>query len=425
MIKKILVSILLGLIHGIGFLGKGFATFFLIFRGPLKSIDNFLFHIFFLPLYKGYRFLKRIIFGGSHFRKEIWGKWGLGITVILLFVFGFTSSIEASSLRQGRGTELFFYSLFGTSHEEVVGEIKKEDTAKEVASYLSEEAVLSSPQNFGIPIDYIEEGEALTAFGGTALIQPIVFVSDESVAPRTEVETYIVRQGDTASTIARTFGLNINTILWANNLSTRSIIRPGDKLSILPINGVLYKVKRNDTISKIAKALRADSDKILEYNMLTSASTLQVGEKLIVPGGKKQQTYYAPSQSIFASPAPKSNLGMIWPTTSRRITQYYWWKHTAIDIGGKRGLPIYAVDSGVVEYSGWGTGYGRQIVINHQNGIKTRYAHANTLYVNKGDGVEQGQVIMEMGNTGWSTGPHLHFEIYINGRRVNPLEYIR
>lgn len=425
LIKKILISIFLSFIHGIGYLGKGFASFFLLFQGPLKFFDNLFFRIFILPLYKGYRFLKRIILGGPHFRRKIWGKWGLGVTILLLFIFGFTSTIEASSLREGRGTELFFYSLFGSSGEEIVEEIKREGRTKEISSYLSEEALSASPQNVGIPIDYIEEDLALTAFGGTALIQPIVFISDESIAPRTEVETHIVQAGDTASTIARKFGLNINTILWANDLSTRSIIRPGDKLKIMPVNGVLYKVKRNDTISKIAKELDADAEKIMGFNMLTSASTLQVGENLIVPGGREPQVYYAPSQSIFASPAPKSNLGMIWPTTSKRITQYYWWKHTAIDIGGKRGLPIYTVDDGVVEYSGWGTGYGKQVVVNHQNGIKTRYAHANSLYVNKGDHVEQGQVIVEMGSTGWSTGPHLHFEIYINGRRVNPLEYIR
>ncbi|NQU83870.1 MAG: peptidoglycan DD-metalloendopeptidase family protein [Parcubacteria group bacterium] len=423
-IKKILVSVLLGFIHGIGFFGKGIVAFLLIFKGPAKFLDNLIFRTLILPPYKAYRFVRKNIFGGAHFRKEIWGKWGLGLTLIILFIFGFTSTIEASSLREGRGTELFFYSLLGVGDEEVVGGIKKEETAKEVISYLSEEALSASPQNIGIPVDYIEEDVALTAFGGTAFIQPIVFVSDESVAPRTEIEKYIVQQGDTASTIARKFSLNINTILWANNLSTRSIIRPGDKLNILPVDGVLYTVKRNDTLSRIATSLGTDSEKIMEFNMLSSASALQIGEKLIVPGGKQQATY-APSQSIFASPAPKSNLGMIWPTTSKRITQYYWWKHSAIDVGGKIGLPIYAVDDGVVEYAGWGTGYGRQILINHQNGIKTRYAHANSLYVKVGDRVEQGQVIMEMGNTGWSTGPHLHFEIYINGRRVNPLEYVR
>lgn len=423
-IKKILLSGLLGAIHGLRYLGKVFFSFLLIFRAPIRIIDGLIFRMAVLPIYKAYRSLRKIFFGGSHFRKEILEKWGISLMLIILFVFGITSNIEASSLRQGKDTELFFYSLFGISEEEVVGEIKKEEKINGSVSYLSEEALTAGPQSVGIPVDYIEE-DTLTAFGGTAFIQPIVFATDESVAPRTEAETYVVQSGDSVGAVARKFGLNVNTILWANNLSTRSIIRPGDKLTILPVDGILYTVKKNDTVSKIARSLNADADKIFDFNMISSATPLQIGEKLIVPGGKQAAVSYAPTQSVFSAPAPKSNLGMIWPTTSHRITQYYWWKHTAIDIGGKIGLPIYAVDSGVVEYSGWGTGYGWEILINHGNGIKTRYAHANDLYVKKGDRVEQGQVVMAMGNTGWSTGPHLHFEIYINNTRVNPLEYVR
>jgi murein DD-endopeptidase MepM/ murein hydrolase activator NlpD len=386
--------------------------------------------IFVLSFYNAYRLIKKFFIGESRVRRYVFGKWGLSISFIIFFIFGFVSTIEAGSSMVETGGGLFFYSLFGEKEEfiEEIGSKEKID----VSSYLSGEAVFqSSAADGGIPIDYIaEEDVSLTAFGGMALIQPVVFVSEESVAPRTHVETYVVNSGDTISSISRKFGLNVNTILWANNLTARSLIRPGDKLSIMPVDGVLYKVKKGDTVSKIARSLNADEKKILEFNMLSSGTALTIGETLVVPGGRVVVAQPAVQQraTTVLPAAPKSNFGMIWPTSVRRITQYFSWKHPAIDIGGGSkgiGLPIYTVDDGVVEYSGWGTGYGYQIVINHGNGIKTRYAHANKLFVVKGQRVEQGDVIMEMGNTGWSTGPHLHFEIYINGARVNPLSYVR
>ena len=96
-----------------------------------------------------------------------------------------------------------------------------------------------------------------------------------------------------------------------------------------------------------------------------------------------------------------------------------------MDIAAKTGTAIYAADAGTVESVGWGTGYGNQIVINHGGGKKTRYAHLSKFYAKKGDIVSKGQTIAAMGSTGWSTGPHLHFEVIINGRKYNPLNYIR
>ena len=123
--------------------------------------------------------------------------------------------------------------------------------------------------------------------------------------------------------------------------------------------------------------------------------------------------------------APTAGNKMNWPTVGHRITQYYTWKHYAVDIANKTGTPIYAADSGEIEVAGWGTGYGNQILIDHGGGKKTRYGHMSKFYVKKGDKVTKGQAIGEMGSTGWSTGPHLHFEVIINGVKQNPLNYIK
>jgi len=241
------------------------------------------------------------------------------------------------------------------------------------------------------------------------------------------IQTYIVQKGDTLSKIAKKFDLAINTILWENNLSLTSYIRPGDKLNILPVDGITYTVRSGDTVGAIAKRYNTTIKKILTYNDIASASKIKIHQKLIIPDGKLGYTKVTPTKSIYASKKPKAstNTGnFIWPNDSRRITQYYHWRHHAIDIGARTGTPIYAPISGRIIKSGWSTGYGYNVVIDNGRGIKTRMAHASKLYVKQGQLVKQGEVVAAVGSTGWSTGPHIHFEIIINGVKVNPLNYL-
>lgn len=260
--------------------------------------------------------------------------------------------------------------------------------------------------------------------------------TETTLAQRTTIIYYTVQNGDTVSTIARRFGLTVNTILWANNLTAYSLIRPGDSLTILPYSGVLYTVKSGDTVSKIASRYGVDGDKISSCNDV--AAGLKVGQKIVIPGAKKITTQTSVAQTsnsglsiikdLIKAPAVRtSGSKMIWPTAGYRITQYFSWRHTGVDIANRIGTPIYAADDGVVEIArgGYNGGYGNTIVINHGGGVKTRYGHASKLFVKVGDEVEKGENIAAMGSTGRSTGPHLHFEVLINGARYNPLNYIR
>ncbi|MCD4704563.1 M23 family metallopeptidase [bacterium] len=261
-------------------------------------------------------------------------------------------------------------------------------------------------------------------------------LSEESLKnqPRNKVIDYLIEEGDTVSGIAQKFEISVATILWSNNLTYYSVIRPGKTLKIPPVTGILYTVKKGDTISSIAKKYSGDEDKILEQNKLTSAEQISIGQNLMIPDGIKPAskiTTYKATRSIFAPPrtttrAPSSGTKLLWPTSAKKITQYYWWRHAGLDIAAKSGTPIYAAESGTVETAGWSNGgYGYYIIINHGNGIKTLYAHSNKLYVRKGEKVSRVQSIMSMGSTGWSTGPHLHFEVRANGYKKNPLSYIR
>jgi len=272
------------------------------------------------------------------------------------------------------------------------------------------------------------------------LIKPQIINTEELsggfVPQRTEIVNYTVQTGDTVSVIAQKFNITVNTILWANGLSAFSLIRPGDSLTILPYSGVLHTVKSGETLSKIAKQYGIDEEKILSCNNL--GSTLKIGEKIIVPGARKinavaatkktsSYTGLAAIKELVKSPgASVSGNKMLWPTVGRRITQYFSWRHTGLDIANKVGTPLYAVDAGVVEFAGWNSnGYGYNVVINHGGGKKTRYAHASKLFVKAGDEVEKGENIAAMGSTGRSTGSHIHFEVIINGVRYNPLNYIK
>ena len=119
--------------------------------------------------------------------------------------------------------------------------------------------------------------------------------------------------------------------------------------------------------------------------------------------------------------------GYIWPSSATIITQYYHWRHNGLDIAGKVGNSVYATRAGTVKVSqcGWNGGYGCWIKIDHGDGLESRYGHNSELLVSVGDYVEQGQLIAYMGSTGNSTGPHVHFEIRVNGSNVNPLSYVR
>ena len=251
---------------------------------------------------------------------------------------------------------------------------------------------------------------------------------------RTEVERYAVQPGDTMGSIARQFGLRVNTLLWANSLTERSLIRIGQQLVVPPVDGVLHTVKKGDTLASIAQRYRANADEISSFNKL--AGTLTVGSVVVVPNGtppaapapvrRATQPAQTPSGAVPPAAAPSSATRLQWPTNSRRITQYFTYRHNGVDVGNKVGQPIYAADDGVVLESRWNSGgYGYYIIVDHGGGVRTLYGHSSRLLVQRGEKVTRGQVIALIGSTGRSTGPHLHFEVIVGGVRRNPLSYTR
>ncbi len=248
--------------------------------------------------------------------------------------------------------------------------------------------------------------------------------------PRLGVVTYTVQAGDTVQAIAAQFGLQPTTILWANTAieDAPDLLRVGQEVIILPIDGVYHAVAVGETLESIAEEYKVESGAIVacEYNYLESPDySITEGMRLIMPGGEKP--YVPKVVTTYAGSVPEGVRGtgrFQWPVLGR-ITQGYWYGHRAIDIGAPTGSATVAADGGFISFAGWtDVGYGYLIVIDHANGFATYYAHLSNMYVFEGQAVERGQVIGAVGSTGWSTGPHLHFETRYYGAQQNPRAYL-
>ena len=263
--------------------------------------------------------------------------------------------------------------------------------------------------------------------GSDVLAQDGVLVStgpvgaDEITASRTnggEISVYVVRAGDSLSEIAGMFGVTSNTILWANDLPRASAIKPGDTLIILPIAGVRHVVKSGDTLSTIARKYKGNAEEILSYNQLQNDTDLVVGDTLVIPGGALHvasaplSTKTASKNSTIKNTATGGN-AFSHPIPGAVKTQGIHGSN-GVDFGAGIGTTIRAAAAGqiiVAKSTGWNGGYGNYIVIKHANGTQTLYAHLSRVDVGVGASVVAGESIGASGNSGKSTGPHLHFEV--------------
>ena len=252
-------------------------------------------------------------------------------------------------------------------------------------------------------------GGDIIIVGGTAL-----FSVESSLPEATAISVYTVHSGDTLSGIAKMFDVTVNTIAWANNIQGR-IIHEGQELVILPITGVMHTVAKDETLASIAKKYEGNLEEIANYNELATNASLVVGQIIIVPDG----VVAAPPSSIFSAPlrggsGPSITGYYLWPVNGGALTQGLH-GYNGIDIGAPTGTGILAAAVGTVIIAkgggGWNGGYGNYVVIRHDNGTQTLYAHMSQVLTIAGARVQQGSAIGNVGSTGKATGPHLHFEV--------------
>lgn len=265
-----------------------------------------------------------------------------------------------------------------------------------------------------------------------------VLVEDEyghlikKIQPRKREDTikYVVKSGDSITKVAHKFGLKVSTLLWANNLTVKESVHVGQKLKIPPVDGVFYKIQTGDTLHEISKAHNTETDSILALNTIKKDTSLVIGKELFIPGAQKK---FIPQKPVKVKTGHHSgNLNALGYALRRPtkgvLTQSFHKGHYALDIANKLKTPIYAAADGIVikASEGWNYGFGSYIIIDHGNGVETLYAHNSKLIAREGDAVKIGELIALMGNTGnvWGpTGIHLHFELHIRGRKVNPANY--
>lgn len=244
---------------------------------------------------------------------------------------------------------------------------------------------------------------------------------EDSVNTKTnngEISIHVVREGEPLSKIAEMYDVSVKTILWANDIKDADLIQPNDELIILPITGVRHVVKSGDTIGSIAKKYSGDVDDILDYNQLASADDIVVGDTVVIPGGEIEAPKVAQSSSVAYSSnttvvSGGGSSGFIHPLPGSVKTQGIH-GYNGVDFGASAGTPVRAAAGGSVivsRSSGWNGGYGLYVVVKHGNGTQTLYAHLSRTAVAVGDSVAAGQTVGYVGNTGRSTGNHLHFEV--------------
>lgn len=277
--------------------------------------------------------------------------------------------------------------------------------------------------------------------------------------PRVGIETYTVAQGDTLFAIADKYGLQPQSVLWFNFdvlEDNPAMIQPGQVLNIPPVDGVLHRYKSGESLASIAEfysySTEPTAQDIIEWpgNNLDPYETnidnpnIPDGTVLIIPNGSRElrdwgppaisrdnpavAAYYGPGACGSIYEGAIGNGSFAWPTSLKYLSglDYDPSIHRGIDIAGAEGNPVYATDSGVVVYAGWSNyGYGNLLVIDHGTGWQSAYAHLNSISVSCGMNVGQGEVVATVGNTGNSTGPHLHFELNSGSYgKVNPWDFL-
>ena len=303
-----------------------------------------------------------------------------------------------------------FKTLFSSEKEESVKNLATSQTMELFKPVVIEEAPLTSSGT-----DENLDKESLQAISGSLRMS----TEDVDFPTSDTISVYEVKKGDTIQDVAKLFDVSVNTIMWANNRKSK-VVTEGEVLIILPITGIKHSVKKGDTVASIAKKYKADEEDIATYNGLALDTQLGVGDTVIVPDGEiavvqtqKPKTKKNKSRILnsYSYTAPSGFL--IRPIVGGRKSQGLH-GHNGVDLASTPGAPVVAAASGrviVAKDNGYNGGYGKMIIISHASGIQTVYGHLRAVYITSGMEVVQGQIIGELGNTGKSTGPHLHFEV--------------
>jgi len=293
---------------------------------------------------------------------------------------------------------------------------------------MSDSALCQGEERKEFPDIYSMQGNSLKAVSASVAINfnSLAAFSGGAISDghdETGIGEYVVQQGDSLGSIAQQFNISLNTLLWANSLTSKSVISPGKNLIVLPITGILHIVRKGDTISEVAELYKGKVQEIVSFNDIGQEGEIFAGDILIIPNGKKPAIRN--TAPVYVTQAVPNSYFIVPVPTPYRITQGLHW-YNAIDFcTGKCGSPIYAAAGGEVQRTGTDTRAGRYVRIIHPNGVVTFYGHMSKIAVSAGATVGQGQIIGYIGYSGHTipSGPggcHLHFDV--RGAK-NPFAY--
>lgn len=321
---------------------------------------------------------------------------------------------------------------------------------------------------------------------GQVLRIPLVEESNDGIRLPPGVRAYVVRRGDTVQTVARRFNLTMLGLVSANpGLNSLDRLEVGSTLYIPTKEpGLLLRLKQGETIRDLAQRFGLTVAELAKANGLDSPTDVQPGDLILLPRVQAKTTYerllkiqeaerkareeearrlaeerrkqeearqkrLAEARRLQAQTRARlqqqaqnqpqlrranavvASAGYRWPISNFTITTYFGRRgvfqrfHTGIDLAAPLGTPIYAARAGRVDTAGWSRfGYGLHVIIDHGGAQKTLYAHMSRIAVRSGQWVKRGEIIGYVGSTGWSTGPHLHFEVRVRGAVRNPMAYL-
>ncbi len=248
-------------------------------------------------------------------------------------------------------------------------------------------------------------------------------------APKWRLVGHKVQEGDTLSQLAESYGTDVDSILAVNDLSASEVLTVGREIRILTGVGLVHEVSSGDNLSYLAKTYGVEEKQIIEANLLTNPDSLVIGQELVIPGGRRQVRDRVQVASVSRGAPNRSGIarglsGFIWPV-SGEVTSGFGWRwgqaHRGIDIAAGYGTPVGASRSGTVIFIGWNGGYGMTVIVDHGGGITSLYAHLSKILASHGPKIGPGEAVGLVGSTGISTGPHLHFEISVDGDRIDPI----
>jgi len=301
----------------------------------------------------------------------------------------------------------WFSTLFGFGETASAKNILQQENSQNVALLEAADPFGDSEMIDGTIVDSAAFLSDAGPMGTLADVEGGAPVSDQ-------ISVYVVRKGDSLAAIAKMFGVSANTVMWANDMKN-SVVSEGQVLVILPISGVTYTTKSGDTLAAIAKKFKGNTKEIAAFNGLAIDEKLDSGVQVIIPDGQIQtpvQQKTAPKKKVFAS-GPKYEGYYVRPVAGGRRSQGLH-GYNAVDIAIPVGSQVAASANGqviIARMGGWNAGYGNYVVLRHSNGTQTLYGHLSQIVVSGGESVSRGDLIGYSGNTGKSTGPHLHFEI--------------